>query len=424
MIAPNKPDCTGCGACHSICSVPCISMKSDTEGFLYPALDESKCTKCKECEKVCPSLAPQKDKRRPLHVYAAKNPDEETRYQSSSGGIFSLIAENIIQEGGVVFGARFNDAWEVVHDYTETIEGLAAFRGSKYVQSITGNTYIQAKKFLENNRKVLYSGTPCQIAGLKAFLKNDHSNLLALDFVCHGVPSPLVWKKYFTEIIGNSTPPLQIHNIKFRDKTFGWNHLLIFAISFFDEMHRWKRKHFTATTICKDKKLFTFTETSNTNSFMKGFLSNLFLRPSCHACPVKSLASGSDITIADYWGVKKKLPDFDDGKGVSLVMVNTENGKKRYDALVKNDRETTYAEAFAANSTIEKSVLPHKRRILFFKALHTKSVIALIDKLTADSLKKKIWKLLFPLLKRFKLLSWVRLQFHKGKDNNENSICL
>ena len=205
IISPTKYDCTGCGACHSVCPKSCILMRQDSEGFLYPVIDDISCTRCGKCKNICPANY-QGAARKPLNVYAAKNMDEEIRRQSSSGGIFSLLAEHVIQEGGVVFGARFNDTWDVVHDYTETVEGLAVFRGSKYVQSVTGETYIQAKKFLKDGRKVLYSGTPCQIAGLKAFLQGDHNNLLTVDLVCHGVPSPLVWKKYLDEII-NLLPP-------------------------------------------------------------------------------------------------------------------------------------------------------------------------------------------------------------------------
>jgi len=198
--------CTGCGACYSICPVHCISMQEDPEGFLYPVIEKEKCTSCKKCENVCPAIV-QGNERKPLSVYAAKNLNEEIRRQSSSGGIFTLIAESIIQKGGVVFGARFNGNWEVVHDYTETEEGLAAFRGSKYVQSRIGDTYLKAKDFLLAGRKVLFSGTPCQIAGLKAFLQKDYDNLLTVDLICHGVPSPLVWKRYLDEVITISTPP-------------------------------------------------------------------------------------------------------------------------------------------------------------------------------------------------------------------------
>lgn len=187
----DKKDCCGCSACVQKCPKQCISLKEDNEGFLYPEVDKSMCINCGLCEKVCPVLH-QGESRKPLKVYAAKNQDEEIRRQSSSGGIFTLLAEKTIQDGGVVFGARFDEHWEVKHDYTETIEGLAAFRGSKYVQSRMEDNYRKAEMFLKQGRKVLFSGTPCQVAGLKRFLRKYYGNLLTIDMVCHGVPSPLV----------------------------------------------------------------------------------------------------------------------------------------------------------------------------------------------------------------------------------------
>ena len=194
-----KKDCCGCEACVQRCPQQCIAVREDSEGFLYPVVDEGRCTDCGLCERVCPGLQPG-EPREPLKVYAAKNPDEKVRIQSSSGGIFSLLAEQVIRAGGVVFGARFDGRWEVVHDYTEAMEGLEAFRGSKYVQSRTGETYRLAETFLRAGRKVLFCGTPCQIAGLKLFLRKEYENLLTVDFICHGVPSPGIWRKYLQEI--------------------------------------------------------------------------------------------------------------------------------------------------------------------------------------------------------------------------------
>ena len=195
----DKSQCCGCTACVSICPKQCITMREDEEGFLYPVVDSSHCIDCNLCKKVCPELYP-KEMREPLHVYAAKHKNEQVRLASSSGGIFTLLAEKIIDEGGVVFGVRFNNNWDVVHDYTETMEGLAVFRGSKYVQSYMGDCYLKAKSFLEQGRKVMFTGTPCQIAGLKNFLRKDYDNLLTVDVVCHGVPSPKVWQVYLDEI--------------------------------------------------------------------------------------------------------------------------------------------------------------------------------------------------------------------------------
>jgi coenzyme F420-reducing hydrogenase beta subunit len=198
----DKAKCVGCNACEQCCSSQSITMQEDIEGFLYPYVNTETCTNCRLCEKVCPVIN-QKDQSKPLICYAAKNKDEEIRLESSSGGVFTLLAEKVIREGGVVFGARFNESWEVVHDYAETIERLSVFRGSKYVQSRIGKTYIHVKQFLKKGRFVLFSGTPCQIAGLRLFLGREYDNLLTVDVVCHGVPSPKIWNMYLNQIIDN-----------------------------------------------------------------------------------------------------------------------------------------------------------------------------------------------------------------------------
>ncbi len=384
MNLADKNICTGCSACYSICPVHCITMEQDTEGFSSPVINEEKCIKCEKCIKICPAIVQGKE-RNPLHVYAAKNPDEAIRYQSSSGGIFTLLAEYIIHKGGVVFGARFNDSWEVIHDYTETIEGLAAFRGSKYVQSKIGDTYEMVKQFLLADRYVLFSGTPCQIAGLRAFMQNNYDKLLTVDLVCHGVPSPLVWRKYLEEILNRLVlrhfsikNDLNITNIKFRDKKYGWRQYL-FTIEYVLGKNG-EDKHF-------------FQETAKKNSFMRGF-SNLFLRQSCHNCPVKSFKSGSDITIADYWGIQNVLPKFYDDKGISLVMVNSVKGKEVYDFLKKNDQETVYTEAARYNRCIYKSVSPSEKRSVFFDKWLKTPIIPLINGLTPVSLRRRFKRII------------------------------
>ncbi len=174
-------------------------MVVDEEGFKYPQVDDEVCIECGLCEKTCPVIN-QAESCKPIKVYAAKNNNEEIRLKSSSGGVFTLLAESIIKDGGVVFGVRFDSDWNAVHDYTESVEGLEVFRGSKYVQSDISDNFKKAKEFLKKGRKVLFSGTPCQIAGLKEFLRNDYDNLLTVDVVCHGVPSPAVWIAYIKSI--------------------------------------------------------------------------------------------------------------------------------------------------------------------------------------------------------------------------------
>lgn len=211
----NKQDCCGCSACVQRCPKQCISLHEDEEGFLYPKVNLDTCIDCGLCEKVCPVLH-QAEERVPLEVFAAKNPNEQIRMESSSGGVFTQLAEQTIEAGGVVFGVKWNEHFEAVHAYTETKEGLSAFRGSKYVQSRVGATFKQAEQFLKQGRQVLFSGTPCQIAALKLFLRKDYENLLAVDFICHGTPSPGVFRWYLSEEFAKEVARQSGKKIQFR----------------------------------------------------------------------------------------------------------------------------------------------------------------------------------------------------------------
>lgn len=360
----DKSQCCGCHACTSICAKHCITMHEDNEGFLYPVVDDTICVDCGLCEKVCPVIN-QNEPRKPLKVYAAKNANEEVRLKSSSGGIFSLLAEAIISDGGIVFGAKFDGNWNVVHSWTDTKEGIAAFRGSKYVQSIVGNTYVEVREFLKQGRKVLFSGTPCQIAGLKKFLRKEYDNLLTVDVVCHGVPSPLVWREYIGEVrekiraervVGKNTVSSSLNDLP-----------VITGISFRDKTHGWKkfgfRLHYAASKAAVNSvsdsdtgKAHELLQPYPENVFMKGFLSNLYLRPSCYACTARTGKSGSDISIADFWGVQNYYPEFDDDRGVGLILVNSDKGRKAYEQVNAINLETTYEQALNQNPCIEYSV--------------------------------------------------------------------
>ncbi len=220
IVDNNK--CCGCEACIQACPKHCISLKMDNEGFYYPNVDLVSCIECGLCEKICPELQCY-NARYPLKVFAALNDNLKDRISSSSGGVFVLLAKKILDEGGVVFGAGFNDAWQVDINFTEDIIGLEQFKGSKYVQARIGNSYIDCKNFLEKGRKVLFSGTPCQIVGLHRFLRKQYSNLYTVDLICHGVPSPKVWQKYLCEILKKEGKSLSdIKNINIRNKQVGW----------------------------------------------------------------------------------------------------------------------------------------------------------------------------------------------------------
>lgn len=331
----DKKDCCGCEACVQRCPVNCISLHEDDEGFLYPQVDKDTCIGCGLCEKICPVIN-QYNPIVPISVYAAINPNEEIRLQSSSGGIFTMLAEQIIDKGGVVFGVGFNEKWEVVHKFTETKEGLSEFRGSKYVQSHIGDTFSQAEAFLKQGREVLFSGTPCQISGLKHFLRKDYPKLFTVDFICHGVPSPGVFRTYLKEAIDytvrkgrkntvslssirpvtESDAPvedMEIRRIAFRDKTLGWK-----KYSFALDLSK--------ATADGEEIQFRSRRSLIADPYLKGFMRNLYLRPSCHDCCAKGLSSGSDITLGDFWKVSEVFPHIDDDKGISAVVANTDKG--------------------------------------------------------------------------------------------------
>lgn len=381
----NKRDCCGCQACAIICPRSCIYMMDDKEGFWYPEVDKDLCIECGLCEKVCPVIN-QGKLRSPLNVYASINPDNEIRIKSSSGGIFTSIAQKIIVGGGVVFGACWNENWLVHHTYIDNLNELEKFRGSKYIQSNLNKCFVDVRKFLKLDRKVLFSGTPCQIAGLKRYLGREYDNLLCVEVVCHGVPSPKVWMDYL-KCLGRKNEDIannKIVAISFRDKVTGW-HKFSFSIS---------------CSVNEHVKV-VFKETFNKNSYMKGFLNNLYLRPSCHQCPARSGKSGSDIAIADYWGVSNKNFQLDDDKGTSLVLIYTAKGQEIYDALNVKSYISSLEAAVRGNMCIANSVQEPIQRVLFWKEYEIKGVYVIED------ICKKISPSLFRRLMK-KLKSFVR----------------
>lgn len=375
----DKHNCCGCNACVQICPKQCIFTSEDNEGFIYPHVNTEKCIDCGLCELVCPVIN-QNESKEPLVTYAAKNKNDDVRLNSSSGGVFTLFAEHIIAEGGIVFGAKFNDNWEVSHNYTETIQGLALFRGSKYVQSIIGDSFKLAKQFLNDGRKVLFSGTPCQIAGLKKYLRKEYELLLTIEVVCHGVPSAMVWRDYldyrckryhgmvnrnFTQL---KTPPV-ITDISFRDKTDGWKK---YGLKVSYAYHSIDKNHVPTPNDKNSHEITPF----NKDIFMKGFLQNLYLRPSCYSCPARQGKSGADISIADYWGVKAIHPNFDDDKGVGAIIVNTEVGE-RYFNNIKDKvyyQKSDYQNIIKNNPCIINSVTEPAQRAIFWDDYKTDGI--------------------------------------------------
>ena len=380
----NKSKCCGCNSCVQKCPKKCISMQEDEEGFLYPHIDTDICIDCHVCEKVCPVIN-KNEPRTPLACYAAKNPDENIRMKSSSGGIFSMLAEKVINDGGVVFGAGFNRKWQVVHSYTETKEGIAAFRGSKYVQSVIGNTYKETEFFLKQGREVLFSGTPCQIAGLKKYLCKEYENLITVDFICHGVPSPGVFRWYLQEVLNNhAARKVKKDSIMFPTTTSipkgdiqMPEGISITDIRFRDKREGWKKYCFTlqiAEDPSNDKdRTVTYSSNLHKNLYLKGFLKDLYLRPSCYDCPSKCLSSQSDITIADFWGINRINNSLDDNGGISAILANSAKGKKLLENIDLNLYEVSFNDILKNNSAINHSsrVPSNRKRFWSYKgSLH------------------------------------------------------
>lgn len=375
----DKHKCCGCSACTQKCPQQCITMQQDEEGFYYPNINISQCINCGLCEKVCPFLN-SKEARKPITVYAAKNKNNDKRYNSSSGGIFIALAETIIEKGGVVFGAAFTDTLDVKHLYAETIEELNLLMGSKYVQSDVNTTYIQCRKFLEENRYVLFSGTSCQIMGLNLFLKKKYDKLLTVDVICHGVPSPGIWKKYIdNELKKLSLLPKDI-KIRFRDKNTGWENS---SFSIYNKQNSTPLK----------------TQVFYKNIYMNGFLANIIIRPSCYNCPAKNGKAQSDITLADFWGINKIYPNFYESKGTSLILTHTDKGN----TFIKcNNLElgvVDFEKAIANNPSYKESVKEPDKRNLFF-TLYKKKADTPVEDLLSKVLHISIIKRIINKLKR------------------------
>ena len=309
-----KKECCGCTACVHICPVNCITMQEDEEGFLYPVIEEEKCIHCHKCEKVCPGRI-TKQIHTNTETFVGYCIDEEIRKQSSSGGIFSVVAEWIIQQKGVVFGAAFDDNFEVHHIAIETKAELEKLRGSKYVQSRLENVFLQVKQYLEMKRIVLFTGTACQIAGLKNYLNTEDENLYTIDVLCHGVPSPKIWRIYLDE--KQKQYHSSIEQYEFRNKENGWKNYYINIL--FSDKQQYMVRYFE-------------------DDFMGMFLGNIDLRPSCHACHFKGFPRISDMTIGDCWGIENHMPDMDDDKGTSVIMVHSSNGKRMLEGVRGNLR--------------------------------------------------------------------------------------
>lgn len=352
--------CTGCMACYNICNKHAIIMQSDKEGFLRPYIDDNKCINCKKCIHVCP-VNRLTEKLKPIEVYSGWSNNDETRMNSSSGGAFIEIAKIIIsQKKGVVFGCALDNQQKAYHTYVTEENDLKIFQGSKYVQSYIGDSYYMVKQFLDKHYHVLFSGTPCQIAGLRNYLHKEYELLYTIDIICHGVPSPLIFEEYKKYLERQNED--KISHFKFRNKKYSW--------FFFNVQAEFKGL----------KK--TYIGTYYGDPYLRGFLRDLFLRPSCHQCKYTTINRLSDFTIADWWGYKraeKKDKDFF-RKGVSLVMANTEKAKN---ILKKTDmylRPQTLDNAKKTNKCLSNCFPKSNLRIKFWEDYYSGSFDSLVKK--------------------------------------------
>ncbi|MBU3159860.1 Coenzyme F420 hydrogenase/dehydrogenase, beta subunit C-terminal domain [Clostridium frigoris] len=383
MIKINqKQNCSGCSSCVNACPKHCIEMVEDNEGFLYPQVDVSKCIDCGLCERACPIINKVSTEHTPT-AYACINKNENIRLQSSSGGVFTIIAENVINNGGVVFGAAFDDKFNLVHIYTNTILGISKFRGSKYLQSKIGDTYNQTKEFLGKGTKVLFSGTPCQISGLLSYIGRPDNNLICMDIICHGVPSPKVFRMYRTKLEKQHCATTR--RITFKCKDSSW-------------------KNYSISLLFSNNK--EYKKVVMQDIFMKGFLQNLYLRPSCYDCKSKSLNRLSDITIGDFWGIENIVPELDDDKGTSLILVNSDKGKTMFNQLRDKMilKQVNCDEAIKYNSSAIESVPINSKRDKFFKNLDSRSddISELISKYTKISFFKRVYRKMGAILSKEK----------------------
>ena len=368
---PKPQTCCGCGACGDACPVSAIAFRPDGEGFLHPEIDAAKCIGCGRCVAVCP-VAGDGSPRVPLSVWAAKAKDDSIRLESSSGGLFSLLAGNVLQNGGVVYGAAYDPRTGTVrHVRVADMSELQPIRGSKYVQSDATGAYAMARKDIAQGRSVLFSGTPCQIAAVKRFIGTAGGvpDLLLVEVVCMGASSPLAFAEYLrSNFRGQGALP---DAVSFRDKTRGWKR---YSMSFASDGAR--------------KSAGTLRE----NPYLRGMSARLFMRRCCAGCRFRQLKSGADITLGDYWNVRRKFPEMDDDKGISLVLANTEKGRAAVAAVLPSCdcAESDWADATAVNPALVRSVRFPSRRNRFFDKVGREDFCQLVSGLCRPPLWKRI----------------------------------
>ncbi len=345
-----KEKCNGCHACFNACPVQAIFMQSDDEGFLYPVIDSEKCIDCGKCDKACsiqapPAINPYED------VYACYAKDAEEHRTSCSGGAFAVLARRGFQDGGVVAGAAFTSTQDVQHIVITSESEMWKLKGTKYVQSSIGSCYAQVNNYLKCGKKVIFSGTPCQVAGLKTFLGKEYENLITVDLICHGVPSPGIWQRYLNEIADGE----KIVSAGFRNKAKGTSNV---TLDYHTKSGRWIQEKYSESL------------------YIKGFIHNLFVRPSCFQCAFKGTRRCSDFTIGDFWGAKEYHPKMAHEDGVSVLLVHSEKGQRLLEQCKESFilESSTPEKATLWNESIIQPAQSSPNREKFFQDVKTLSV--------------------------------------------------
>lgn len=357
----DKKNCCGCKACEIICPKNCIEMTVDEEGFWYPIVDKDKCIDCGMCENSCPILNKASRKKSfDAKVYGAYSNNESIRINSSSGGMFSELAASVLEKNGAVFGCTMNDDFSFAkHIKVEAVDDLPKLQGSKYLQSDTNITFEEVKNCLQNGQEVLYSGTPCQIAGLKSYLgkySKDY-NLMTVDIICHGVPSSNVWNCYKSALVKKFDSTVE--KISFRNKSNGWQNYSL---------------------LCEFENKKEYKKFAGDDLYLRGFVADYYLRPSCYDCQFKGDNIKSDITLADFWGIDKVNPKINDDKGISLVVIHSQKGQQIFDEIKDNEKITYFSEnaekGLEYNPSYYNSVKMKNMRKVFFKQFEKNGVEA------------------------------------------------
>ncbi|MDP0507271.1 MAG: Coenzyme F420 hydrogenase/dehydrogenase, beta subunit C-terminal domain [Fusobacterium sp. JB019] len=384
----DKKDCCGCNACKNICPVNCIGMKYDTEGFLFPIVDNSKCINCNACIEVCPSI------KQPILNNLLKNPeiiaayskDNKNRINSTSGGMFTEIAKQVLKEKGVVFGAKYNKNFKVEHSFIENIKNLEELRQSKYVQSNMGDIYKKVKEFLESKRKVLFAGTPCHIAALKNFLKKDYDNLILVDFLCRGVISPKAYEQFLKSLENEYNSKIKI--VWFKNKDKGWH-------------------KFSTKIIFENGK--EYLKDRYHDVYMRGYLEgNLYIRKSCHNCKYKTLPRNSDVSLGDFWGIEQFKNHLDQDKGTSIFMINSLKGREVFNKIKDNliYEKATLKDVYRGNSALTVSAGLNdkikKDRKEFFDNYLKEDFSELVERILKKSFKEKFILILRKIINKIK----------------------